>query len=118
MENLPTSFINNLILIIVGASFILIGLIVPRFKLYWLIAGLNGLPKKELKKYNLRYIEKYFGLFMIIQGLLVIGDPFFWTWMNHPEYILTTFLIVFFSTIVCMFIFGTIFRKKIYDPIH
>lgn len=49
------------ILVLIGLLYIGLGLAIPKYKLYWLIAGLNGLSKKEQEKFDLRYIEKYFG---------------------------------------------------------
>ena len=115
MEVVIHTITNNLVLLIVGFSFLIIGIIVPRFKLYWLIAGLNGLPEKDLRKFNLRYIEKYFGIFMLILGVLTIINPFFWTALHRQENITLTFSITTFGVIGIMFVFGGINRKKIYN---
>ena len=106
---------DYLVFVVVGLLFIVIGVIIPTYKLYWLIAGLNGRPKKEIEKYNLRYIEKYVGLFMLILGVLTIINPFLWTFLNKEENIEQTFLITTLSTVALMFLFGGINRKKIHN---
>ena len=115
METIKHILTDNLVILIIGLSFVTIGIIVPKFKLYWLIAGLNGLSKKELERFNLRYIEKYFGTFMLILGLLTIINPFLWTAMQRQGNILPTFLVVTVGTIILMFIIGGINRRKIYN---
>jgi hypothetical protein len=106
---------DYLIFLVVGLSFIIVGIVIPAFKLYWLIAGLNGRPKSELKKYNLRYIEKYVGRFILVMGILIILNPIAWTLLSKEENIEQTFLIIILSTVSLMFAFGRINRRKIYN---
>jgi hypothetical protein len=104
----------NWVFIIVGLIFVTIGIIVPNFRLYWLIAGLNGRAKKELENYSLRYIEKYFGIFMLVLGVLTVLNPIVWSLLNKEEYIGRTFMITTLSVVASMFLFGAINRRKIY----
>ncbi len=106
---------DYLVFVIVGILFTIIGVVIPKYKLYWLIAGLNGRPKGDIKKFNLRYIEKYFGLFMFVLGTLTIANPIFWTLLNREENIGQTFIITILSTVASMFLFGGINRRKIYN---
>ena len=90
MEVLKHILTDYLILVVVGLLLITIGVMIPKYKLYWLIAGLNGRPKKEIERYNLRYIEKYFGLFMLVLGALTIINPILWTLLDKEENIKQT----------------------------
>lgn len=113
MEEINHFLTHYVVYIVVGILFITIGVIIPKFKLYWLIAGLNGRPKKELEKYNLRYIEQVFGRFLLALGILTIINPILWTCVHREENIGQTFLITTLSTVALMFLFGGINRRRI-----
>ena len=83
--------------------------------MYRLIAGLNGLSKKDLEKFNLRYIEKYFGLFMIILGAILFTNPIIWTFLDKKN-IDQTLLVSTLTSIGLLFIFGLVNRKKFMNP--
>jgi hypothetical protein len=115
MEAIDHFLTHYFVYMVTGILFITIGLIVPKFKLYWLIAGLNGRPKKEIEKYNLRYIEQVFGRFMFALGILTIVNPILWTLASNEENIGPAFLIIPLLTVALMFFFGRIKRKRIYN---
>ena len=113
METVKHILTDYLVFLIVGLLCVVLGVIIPKLKLYWLIAGLNGRPRKEIEKYNLRYIEKYFGLFMVALGTLTIINPILWTVLNNEKNIEVTFLIIVLGTVGLMFIFGMVDRRRI-----
>jgi hypothetical protein len=110
-ENMETF---SYVLILVGIVFLTVGIIIPRFRMYWLIAGLNGLSKKELEKFNLRYIEKRFGAMMSFLGILTMINPLLLTYIGKAEFILRTFLVTLLVVTVLGAIAGYVSRKKIY----
>lgn len=81
--------------------------------MWWLIAGLNTMPRKTLEKLDLRYIEKQFGRFMVILGVLLIANPIVWTLLEKEEHIGITLIISIVGTVVGMYVFGAINRDKI-----
>lgn len=115
MEIIKSVLSDNLVVVLAGILFVIVGIAIPKFKMYWLIAGLNGRPKIEIEKYNLRYIEKYFGLFMLLLGMLTIINPILWTSLNKAENIGQTVMVTTLTTVTFMFVFGLVNRRKIYN---
>jgi|GEM_PF-2422014 hypothetical protein len=116
MQVFEQVFTNHFAIVITGVLFFTLGIIIPKFKMYWLIAGLNGRPKKDIEKqYNLRYIEKYFGIFMLALGILTILNPIIWTALTKEENIGQTFVISTLLTVAFWFVFVAIGKKKIYQ---
>lgn len=79
------------ILLSTGLLFIALGIAVPKYQWYWLIAGLNGLSTEELKKYDLRAIEKFFGKMMITIGVLTFLTIISWVVLERELYIFPSF---------------------------
>lgn len=100
--------------LIVGSGIMIMGVIVPVFKLYWLIAGINTTPKEELKKLDLKFIGKYFGICMSVLGLLMILNPFVFSYFGLKPYMPYIQLITVFTIIAFMFVFGRIKKNRIY----
>lgn len=102
--------------LIVGSVLMILGIIIPTFRLYWLIAGVNTAPKEELRKIDLKYVGKYFGIFMGGLGLLQILNPFIFSYLGLKSYVPFAQLITIFSVIGFMFVFGSIKKNRIYKP--
>jgi hypothetical protein len=100
--------------IIIGLVMIIAGIIVPVFKFYWLIAGINTTSKKDLEKIDLKYVGKFFGIFISIFGLVLILIPFVLTYFKLGNYIPIVSVITVFTFVSFMFIFGQIKKKRIY----
>jgi hypothetical protein len=99
--------------LIAGFAILVLGVIVPTFRLYWLIAGVNTTPKEQLKKMDLKYTGKYFGIFMSGLGLLLILNPFVFSYFGLKPYIPFIQLITVFLIIAFMFVFGRIKKNRI-----
>jgi len=102
--------------LIAGSALLVLGIIIPTFRLYWLIAGVNTASKEELRKIDLKYVGKYFGIFIGGLGLLLILNPFILSYLGLKSYVQFTQLIIIFSVVVCMFIFGSIKENRINKP--
>jgi hypothetical protein len=102
--------------LIVGSALIILGLIIPVFRLYWLIAGVNTAPKEELRKIDLKYVGKYFGIFIGGLGLLQILNPFILSYFGLKSYVRFAQPITVISVIIFMYIFGAIKKNRIYKP--
>jgi len=100
--------------LIVGLGILVLGVIVPTFRLYWLIAGVNTTPKEQLRKMDLKYIGKYFGICMSVLGLLLILNPFVFSYFELKPSIQFIQLITVFSVVAFMFVFGRIKKDRIY----
>jgi len=99
--------------LIAGSGLIILGIIIPAFRLYWLIAGVNTAPEEQLKKTDLKYVGKYFGIFMCGLGLLLILNPFVFSYVGLKKYMPYIQMITVFSVIVFMFVFGRIKKNRI-----
>ena len=113
MDVISTTWSKYPILVGVGLLIIFTGVIVPIFKMWWLIAGLNTMPKESRDKMDLRYIERYFGIFFVSMGVLLTLNPFFWVWLEKPNYLGKSAILIILLHIITMFIFGGLKRKKI-----
>ena len=102
--------------LICGLVALIIGIIVPTFRLYWLIAGVNTASKEELRKIDLKYVGKYFGIFIGGLGLLLILNPFIFSYLGLNSYVKFAQLITIFSVVGFMFIFGSIKENRINKP--
>ena len=60
------------IFIIVGLSFIGIGLAVHVFKMYFLIAGYNTMPKEQQEKVDVKGLGRMMGIYSYINGAIFI----------------------------------------------
>ena len=108
-----TNFKPDLIL---GSAFLILGIIIPTFRLYWLIAGVNTASKEELRKIDLNYVGKYFGLFIGGLGLLLILNPFIFSYLGLQSYVRFVQPITIFSVVGFMFLFGSIKENRINKP--
>ncbi len=99
--------------LIIGSIFIVLGIIVPTFHLYWLIAGVNTAPKEQLRKIDLKYVEKFFGVFIALMGLLLITNPFIFSYFGLKAQIKYIQPLSILVVIVLMFVFGKIKQKRI-----
>lgn len=99
--------------LIVGFAILVLVVIIPTFRLYWLIAGVNTTPKEQLRKMDLKYIGKYFGICMSGLGLLLILNPFVFSYFELKPYIQFIQLITVFSVVAFMFVFGRIKKDRI-----
>ncbi len=66
-------------MILSAIIFIVAGILIKYFKMYFLIAGYNTKSKKEKAKYDIKSIAHIFGVTLIIMGILIfvgwfIGD--------------------------------------------
>ena len=102
--------------LICGSVALIIGIIVPTFRLYWLIAGVNTASKEELRKIDLKYVGKYFGIFIGGLGLLLILNPFIFSYLGLKSYVGFVQVITIFSVVALMFIFGSIKANRINKP--
>ena len=73
--------------VIIGLILILIAILIGVFKKYWLIGGINTMPKKELAKIDLDYLVKWFGIFMGIFGFIIFLSPFIFRYLNIMKYL-------------------------------
>lgn len=99
-----------------GLGLLILGIIIPTFRLYWLIAGVNTSSKEELRKIDLKYVGKYFGIFIGGLGLLLILNPFIFSSLGLKSYVRYAQPITIFSVVIFMFIFGSIKEKRINKP--
>jgi hypothetical protein len=97
---------------IIGLLFIAFGIALPKYKLYWLIAGLNDLTKEELEKYDLRYIEKYFGRAFFLLGVALIAVVFLGVQLKLSQFIWPAFILLVVSTVIILVIFGASRKSK------
>jgi len=102
--------------LICGSVALIIGIIVPTFRLYWLIAGVNTASKEELRKMDLKYVGKYFGIFIGGLGLLLILNPFIFSYLGLKSYVGIVQFITVISVVGFMFIFGSIKENRINKP--
>ncbi len=102
--------------LIAGSTLIIIGIIIPAFRLNWLIGWVNTLPKEELRKIDLKYVRKYFGIFIGGLGLLIILNPIIFSSLRLKSYLPLVQPITVFSVVVFMFIFVSIKINRIYKP--
>jgi hypothetical protein len=99
--------------LIAGSVLLILGIIIPVFRLYWLIAGVNTAPKEELKKIDLEYVGKYFGIFIGGLGLLLMLNPFIFSFLGLQHYIQFIQPVTVVSVIASMFVFGRIKKNRI-----
>ena len=102
--------------LISGSALLILGIIIPTFRLYWLIAGVNTASKEELRKIDLKYVGKYFGIFIGGLGLLLILNPFIFSYLELNSYVKFAQLISIFSVVGFMFVFGSIKENRINKP--
>ena len=102
--------------LISGSALLILGIIIPTFRLYWLIAGVNTASKEQLRKIDLKYVGKYFGIFIGGLGLLLILNPFIFSYLGLNSYVKFAQLITIFSVVGFMFIFGSIKENRINKP--
>jgi len=102
--------------LICGLALLILGIIIPTFQLYWLIAGVNTASKEELRKIDLKYVGKYFGIFIGGLGLLLILNPFIFSYLGLKSYVGIVQFITIISVVGFMFIFGSIKENRIYKP--
>lgn len=102
--------------LISGSALLILGIIIPTFRLYWLIAGVNTASKEELRKIDLKYVGKYFGIFIGGLGLLLILNPFIFSYLGLKSTVRFAQLITIFSVVGFMFIFGSVKENRIYKP--
>jgi len=102
--------------LICGSVALIIGIIVPTFRLYWLIAGVNTASKEELRKMDLKYVGKYFGIFIGGLGLLLILNPFIFSYLGLKSYVGIVQFITVISVVGFMFIFDSIKENRINKP--
>ena len=114
MDFIKQVIINFKTDLFVGVLGIIIGIIVPTFRLYWLIAGVNTTPKEQLQKMDLKYVGKYFGIFISRLGIILILIPFVFSYFELKSYIKYMQPIIVISVVGTMFVFGRIKKKKIY----
>ena len=81
------------------------------FKQYWLIAGVNTTPKKELEKYDLEYIGKYFGIFFGIFGSIYMLSPFLFRYLNIMKYFHYLMLITPFAFCAFILLYFYVIKK-------
>jgi hypothetical protein len=94
-----------------GVLFIVCALLVGVFKLYWLMAGVNTMSKKELAKYDLEFVGKWFGIIFGTSGAIMLLSSFLVGYLNMKyEYRALIFMIEVLST--CVFLFLWIYVIK------
>ena len=99
---------------VVGLLFIVIAIVIGVFKQYWLIAGVNTAPKKELEKIDLEYVGKYCGIFLGILGLSFMLSPFIFRYLNIMNYFHYFIPITTFAFVGFMFLYGYLKKGRIY----
>jgi hypothetical protein len=102
-----------IVILFIGLLFIAFGIALPKYKLYWLIAGLNTKTKEELAKYNLRYIEKYFGRAFFLLGLALIAVVLLGVQLKLTQFIWPSYIALVLSTVVVLVIFGASSKSKL-----
>ena len=100
--------------VVIGLLIIIIAIMIGVFKQYWLIAGVNTTPKKELEKIDLEYVEKYFGIFFGIFGLSLMLSPFIFRHFNIMNYFHYFIPITTFAFAGFMFLYGHLKKDRIY----
>jgi hypothetical protein len=98
--------------LIIGLFLLTLAIIIPVFRLYWLIAGINAASEKDLRKCNKEYLGKFFGLFMGLMGLLIILNPFIFSSLGLKASLSTIQASSIVLIIILMFVVGRINRKK------
>jgi UDP-N-acetylmuramyl pentapeptide phosphotransferase/UDP-N-acetylglucosamine-1-phosphate transferase len=116
MENpsFPYVLSNYTLFIVLGTAILLLGIAIPRFRWYFLIAGLNTRSKEDLSKMNLRFIEKYFGWFTKTMGLLIILNPFVCVYLGYESLINICFVIIVVAIAALTILYGAVNKQKIY----
>ena len=84
------------------------------FKQYWLIAGVNTASKKELKKMDVEYVGKYFGIFCGVFGLFFFFTPFILRYFEITKYHLHFVITEIVLFVVFVFLFGHFKKDRIY----
>ena len=83
--------------LIVAAIFIVIGVFIKNFKLYFLIAGYNTMSKEDQEKYNIVGIATVFRNAMFSMALLMILGVIFSKWLDQPK---VEIYVVFISIVI------------------
>ena len=99
---------------IAGFICLILGIVVGVFKQYWLIAGVNTAPKKELDKIDLDYVGKYFGISIGTLGIILIAGQFVFLYFNIRGYMTIFFPIMILLFVVFMFTYGHYKKDRIY----
>lgn len=105
--------LHLMIILILGSLFIVLGYLMPRYQLYWLISGLNALPPSELKKYNLRTIERLFGRAMRFIGLWIILIVMAGYATSHVAWVAPVCGGSVFLWVIVVFVGGYVLRNEI-----
>jgi len=100
--------------IVLGLFFIIIAIVVGVFKQYWLIAGVNTAPKKELEKIDLDYVGKYFGLFLGVFGGIIILGSIICGYLNIMKHFHRFMPFAIFAFVAFLFLHGHIKKDRIY----
>ena len=100
--------------LLIGLFFIAIAVIVGVFKQYWLIAGVNTAPKKELEKIDLDYVGRYFGLFFGVFGGIVTLGSIICGYLNIMKHFHRFMPVAIFTFVALLFLHGHIKKDRIY----
>lgn len=100
----------NILSIVYAVFFLLIGICIERFKLYWLIAGYNTSDKKTKKNIDIEKYGKLFGYAFYLDfiiSIIVFGLSYL---ITVPFWILN---IMVFGVISGMIIYGSKYNKNV-----
>ena len=100
--------------ILMGLVFIVIAIVVGVFKQYWLIGGVITTPEKELKKIDLDYVGKYFGIFFGVFGAIVILATIICGYLNIMKYFHRFMPVAILAFVASLFLFGHTKKDRIY----
>jgi len=99
--------------LIMGLVLLLLGIIVPAFRLYWLIAGVNTASKELSKNIDYKYVGKYFGIFIGGLGFLLILIPFIFSYFGFKTFAQSALPFVIIIVVGFMLAFGSIKKNRI-----
>lgn len=72
-------------MILSAILFVVLGVLIKNFKMYFLMAGYNMMPKEEKEKYNVEGVATVFRNAMFgMAGIIVLGN-FLADFINYPE---------------------------------
>ena len=102
----------NVIFIITGAFFILIGLAIKHLKLYDLIAGYNTMSLKEKSLFNIEKFAQMMRNTFMFMGLLIIIGSLISIWLKIESFGLIIFLVAMLICLPYLIIKGQQLKKS------
>ena len=98
--------------LMIGLILIILAIVIGVFKQYWLIGGVNAMPKKELAKMDLDYLVKWFGIFLGAFGLIILLSPFIFRYLDIMKCYVYFFMISTLAFIAFLLLYFNVFKKN------